>query len=59
MVWVVVPPQNPAAVLWRDGTSVGGISVVRALTPGMVWCPVKELEEEEMGSSAIRRVCVP
>lgn len=36
----------------------GGISVVRALIPEMVQCLVKELEEEEMGSSAIRRVCV-
>lgn len=34
-----------------------GISVVRALTPGMVQSLVRGLEEE-MGSSAMRRVCL-
>jgi hypothetical protein len=56
MVWVYVPLRIPLQFCWEMAPQEG-ISVVRALTPGMVQTLVRGLEEE-MGSSAMRRACL-
>ena len=48
MVWVYVPLRIPLQFCWEMAPQEG-ISVVRALTPGMVQTLVRGLEEE-MGS---------